>query len=305
MTYRLRSLSALLLCAQPSIGSAQAGGDVQRKVTAIDPTDAEDAVVLRIGTERWRLSRFRWLAQAEDLAELAGADVLQSQIVPIAERRLLARQGEAAGVGKDPLIEQRLEATRDGVLAGAEKERLHKIAPVDAAAVRAAFAAQPDALDELQLSHILVRFGAKGSPSADRITDARAAARIEAIRGELAGGADFAKLARRYSEDAASADDGGVLPEIHREDLKAHVAPAIRALRRGEVSAPVRGEDGYHLIRLDEVKPASLETKARLLEYNLREKWVEQHIQALLAANPVTFDPAIWLAARDRLATLP
>ena len=33
----------------------------------------------------------------------------------------------------------------------------------------------------------------------------------------------------------------------------------------------------------------TLETKARLLEYNLREKWVQQQVEALLAANPVTF----------------
>lgn len=265
--------------------------------------DANDAIVLRIGTEQWPLSRFRWLAQAEDLAEMAGADGLRTQIAPIAERRLLARQGEAAGVGRDPLIEQRLAAARDGILADAEKERLHRIAPIDAAAVHAAFVAQPDALDELQLSHILVRVGAGASPQADRRTDAQAAARIESIRADLAAGADFATLARTHSEDAASAGEGGVLPEIHREDLKPSVAPAIRALRRGQVSASIRGDDGYHLIRLDEVKPATLESKGRLLEYNLREKWVQQQLEALLAANPVTFDPSIWLAARDRLAT--
>ncbi|HVF94088.1 MAG TPA: peptidylprolyl isomerase, partial [Sphingomonas sp.] len=267
--------------------------------TATAAAAAPDGIVLRIGTEEWSQAKFRWLVQAEELPEMASADLLRPQIAQIAERRLLARAGEAAGVAQDPLIEQRLSAARARILAFAEKERLHAIAPVDAATVRAAFVARPDALDELRLSHILVRIGTGNSPDAVQHTEVEAAARIQSVRAELARGADFAILARKYSEDAESAGEGGALPEIHREDLKPSVAPAVRALRRGEVSAPVRGVDGYHLIRLDEVKPATVETKGRLLEYNLREKWVQQQVDALLAANPVTFDPSIaGLAAR-------
>jgi parvulin-like peptidyl-prolyl isomerase/nicotinamidase-related amidase len=68
------------------------------------------------------------------------------------------------------------------------------------------------------------------------------------------GGEDFAKLAREISEDKASAVQGGDLGFVGPGELVAPFEQAAFALKKGEISAPVRTPFGYHAIRVLDVK---------------------------------------------------
>ncbi len=76
--------------------------------------------------------------------------------------------------------------------------------------------------------------------------------RAERVRAELAGGADFAEVAKRESSDPGSKDSGGDLGTFGRGQMVAAFDAAAFALPVGEISQPVLSPFGYHLIQVQE-----------------------------------------------------
>jgi len=86
---------------------------------------------------------------------------------------------------------------------------------------------------------------------------AQALKRIRKIRDDLKNGsADFAGLAKQYSEDAGSAQRGGDLDFIYKGVFPPEFDAAISQLKPGETSDIVTTPFGYHIIKLNEIKPA-------------------------------------------------
>lgn len=85
---------------------------------------------------------------------------------------------------------------------------------------------------------------------------AREAALAEArqVLEELRGGADFALLARRHSDDPGSSERGGELGWFRRGRFVPEFERIAFALRPGEVSPIVETPFGYHIIRIDKVR---------------------------------------------------
>ncbi len=104
--------------------------------------------------------------------------------------------------------------------------------------------------------HILVRVDAQ-------VNEEQARRRIVDIRRRLELGADFAQLARDFSQDPGSAPRGGELDWAYPGDLVPEFERAMVALQPGQVSDPVRSVFGVHLIQLLERKREPL-TEQRL-----------------------------------------
>jgi peptidyl-prolyl cis-trans isomerase SurA len=92
----------------------------------------------------------------------------------------------------------------------------------------------------------------------DSAARARALATADSLVGVLRGGADFATLARRFSDDSATRDSGGTLGWFRRGTMvKPFEAVAFR-LRPGAISDVVETDFGYHIIQVDRVQPAEV-----------------------------------------------
>lgn len=76
---------------------------------------------------------------------------------------------------------------------------------------------------------------------------------IRKIYGEARSGTDFSSLARQYSQDA-SAGNGGDLGWFADGVMVPAFEEAVRSLKPGQVSAPVRTQFGWHIIKLNEVR---------------------------------------------------
>ncbi|MFH1435872.1 MAG: peptidylprolyl isomerase [Pseudomonadota bacterium] len=70
-----------------------------------------------------------------------------------------------------------------------------------------------------------------------------------AVKAKSAG-ADFAEVAREYSEDATTAESGGVLGKFKHGELPSEIDKALMVLEEGEVSSPVRSDKGFHIIKM-------------------------------------------------------
>tara|TARA_R110002167_G_scaffold52042_2_gene150539 strand:- start:8230 stop:10101 length:1872 start_codon:yes stop_codon:yes gene_type:complete len=143
------------------------------------------------------------------------------------------------------------------------------------------------AVDEAELQNQFQRLveGFEGQEARDAahiliaISDERDAeqARLQAqqLHQELSAGADFAELAKQYSDDTGSAVDGGSLGLVERGVMVAEFEQALFSMRSGDVSEPVETEFGYHLIKLNSIDkgtPPSFDDVRAGLETEQREQ---------------------------------
>jgi peptidyl-prolyl cis-trans isomerase D len=89
--------------------------------------------------------------------------------------------------------------------------------------------------------------------------DDAARATAEGVVARLRGGEDFAAVAAEVSADAGTKAQGGELPWLSRGQLAGPFEDALFALQVGQISEPVRGDDGFHIIRLDEVRAGEVQ----------------------------------------------
>jgi peptidyl-prolyl cis-trans isomerase C len=106
----------------------------------------------------------------------------------------------------------------------------------------------------------------------------------EAARAELAAGADFADVARRFSEDP-SAPYGGVQGELAREDLPEEFADVIFGLEPGEVSEVLEADYGFHIFQVTARLPGRavpFDEAEKVLAEELREERVRSWLDGLV-----------------------
>lgn len=98
--------------------------------------------------------------------------------------------------------------------------------------------------------HILIR--------ADADNDAAARAMIQTLQARIAGGADFATLAREHSQDQSSAAEGGELGWFGADDYGIEFGTQVAALNDGGVSQPFRTQAGWHLVQREGTRQANV-----------------------------------------------
>ncbi|MCF1438974.1 MAG: peptidylprolyl isomerase, partial [Shewanella sp.] len=105
---------------------------------------------------------------------------------------------------------------------------------------------QTQEIDEVKSRHILL----KPSPI---LSEDRAKTMLEKFVKEIREGkADFADLARQYSEDPGSAVKGGELGWAQPSLYVPAFASTLKALKVGEISEPFRSSHGWHIVQLED-----------------------------------------------------
>ncbi len=98
----------------------------------------------------------------------------------------------------------------------------------------------------VEASHILIRVPADAEPAV--VESARE--RVQGILKQAREGQDFAQLAKQYSEDEGTKNQGGALGEFPKEAMVAPFGEVAFATPPGQISEPVRTRFGWHLIRV-------------------------------------------------------
>lgn len=107
--------------------------------------------------------------------------------------------------------------------------------------------------EERRASHILIAAPAS-APAAER---EKARAKAEQLLAEVQKApSTFAEVARKNSQDPGSAEKGGDLDFVTRGAMVKPFEDAMFALKKGEISNVVETEFGYHIIQLNDIKPA-------------------------------------------------
>ncbi|MEH6995036.1 peptidylprolyl isomerase [Neobacillus drentensis] len=101
------------------------------------------------------------------------------------------------------------------------------------------------------------------------------------IKQKLADGADFAELAKEYSTDEGSKENGGELGFFPRGTMVTEFEDVAFSLPINEISEPVKSDYGYHIIKVEEKKEAKEanfdDSKASIKETLIDEKMESEY----------------------------
>ncbi|TQQ84006.1 peptidylprolyl isomerase [Peptacetobacter hominis] len=105
-------------------------------------------------------------------------------------------------------------------------------------------------VDEVEASHILIKITDDDGNAMSDADKKKAKAKAEKILKEVKNGGDFAELAKKYSEDPGSAENGGSLGTFGKGQMVEPFEEAAFSMEPGEISDLVETDYGYHIIKV-------------------------------------------------------
>ncbi len=184
---------------------------------------------------------------------------------------VLLQEAEKAGYAKNEDVKIQIEMARQQILIQSLMRAHVEKNPVSEADIKAAYEKwkTQNGDNEYHPFHILV----------EKEDDAKA------IISKLKGGAKFDELAKQ-SKDTGSAGKGGDLDWVSQANVPPAFAAALATLKKGQFTeTPVKTEVGFHVIKLEDVRPLKLpsmeEVKQQIGESLVQEK-VQAYQQALI-----------------------
>jgi peptidyl-prolyl cis-trans isomerase SurA len=137
--------------------------------------------------------------------------------------------------------------------------------------------AKPHVVTETEARHILIK--------TDQLTsDDDAKALLSSIKQQIINGADFSKLAIKYSNDKASAANGGDLGWVPPGKMTPDFEQVMDTLKPGEISDPFKTRFGWHIVQVidrKEVDDTEDYTRSRIRELLFQRKVEEEQMNWL------------------------
>lgn len=205
-------------------------------------------------------------------------NIRQNVLRGLVSERLLYKEALKAGYDKNPDVKKRVEDMQRQIILQAYMEDKAKNMVSDDELKKAYDEKVKSAggTEEVRARHILVKTEEEAKKIAERIK-----------KGE-----DFEKIAREESTDKGSGAQGGDLGWFTKDKMVPEFADAAFALKKGEVSGPVKSGFGWHIIKLEDrraAKPASFEDSKDELKGEMAEKAVEGYIAGLLKGASIKY----------------
>ena len=127
---------------------------------------------------------------------------------------------------------------------------------------------------QVRASHILLKLEGKDDKQVQALAE-------DVAKKAKAPGADFAALAKQYSEDESNNATGGDLDYFGRGRMVAEFEQAAFAMKPGEISNPVKTAFGYHIIKVVDSKPDTTRPLAEVrTEIEDQLKWQKAQAEA-------------------------
>lgn len=204
-------------------------------------------------------------ADSPDLRKAVRDDLINLEVI--------SQEATKNHLGTQADVVQQIELARESALAGAYVQDFVKNHPIAEDAIKKEYDNLKSHLGnkEYKVEHILVE------------TEKEAQSIITELKKK---GSKFDKIAKKSSKDPGSKDKGGDLGWTVPSNFVQPFGDAILKLAKGEVSAPVQTQFGWHVIKLDDTRdlkaPAFDEVKANL-ERRLQQQAIQEEIKKLRA----------------------
>jgi parvulin-like peptidyl-prolyl isomerase len=262
-----------------------------KAATPAKPAVPASPVVLTIGAESMTQADFESLVAAlpanvqQDVQAEGGKRRLAERIVEI---RTLAQEARRRGIDGRQAVQQQIRLNQDNLLASLLYQDLLAAAKPSAEDLAKYYEEHKKEYDQASARHILIRF--KGSrvplkPDQKDLTEEEALAKTEELRKRIAGGEDFAAVAKAESDDTGSGAQGGDLGSFGRGQMVQVFDDAVFTQPVGEISQPVKSQFGYHLIQVQSRTSKTLDDVKAEIEQALAPDGAQKAINEIKSAS--------------------
>ena len=239
--------------------------------------DAKDPVVATVNGTPIRQSDLtiaeEEAGQLPPMSETAKKDYL---VQFLADAILITKAAEDKKLADDAAFKRKLEFARQKLLMETLLAHVAKEASTDAA-MRTVYddaVTKLPAEEEVKAAHILIR-AAAGDEKASKAAEDK----IKAVIARLNKGEDFAKVAAEVTEDPSGKTNGGDLGYFTKEQMVPEFATVAFALDKGKISAPVKTQFGWHVIKVEDKrtkpKPTFEDVKPQVEQFVARKAQAE------------------------------
>lgn len=226
----------------------------------------------------------------QDYGQLPEAQKKMALLEYLVDNQLFAEAAEAEKLGAGPEFDARLAYLKRKAMRELYFEKQIK-ASVSDADIRKIYDDQVKQIkpeEEVQARHILVETEEKAKE----------------LTAKIKAGGDFAQLAKENSKDPGSKDTGGDLGFFSKGQMVPQFEEAAFALKKGDISEPVKTQFGYHILKLEERRfrppPAFEAVKERILQSMLLRK-ASETAQVLRAKAQLEYvDESVKKAIEER-----
>jgi peptidyl-prolyl cis-trans isomerase C len=255
-----------------------------------------DPVVITAGNVTVRKSEFEAAlktlpAEYQSFAQGAGRRQFADDYLRM---RLLASEGNKAGLQNDPEVVTQLNLMRENLVATAQLKKIDSGITVTDAEVQKAYTDGAKEYEQVKARHILI--APKGSPAAQagkkELTDDEAKAKAEDLRKQIVAGANFDELAKKESDDVGSGARGGDLGSFGHGQMVPEFEEAAFKAKVGDITPVVKTQFGYHIIKVEAHDSAPLEQVRPTIEKNLKQTKLHAALDAMKDNAHPTYNEA-------------
>ncbi|MGE0222095.1 MAG: peptidylprolyl isomerase [Acetobacteraceae bacterium] len=257
-------------------------------------------VVARRGTIQLTTADIAAMLDNADPAVKAQALSSPSALADFVRERLLRRtlltDAKAAKWDETPQVVARAEEARDAVIVQTfvAAQTQTNLPPPTEAEIKAAYEANKARFavpKQYHVAQIAVLVPPGGSKQQDEQAKKQA---LELRQQVMKPKADFAEIARRNSQDKASAERGGDLGWVREDQLVPPIRSTVAAMQDNAVSEPIRSGESWHIVKLLGTRPPGtlpLEQVKPMLEQAVRQARAQQaaraYVDNLLRQEPI------------------
>jgi parvulin-like peptidyl-prolyl isomerase len=251
------SLFTLALAAQ----AQQAGAEAQK----------ENKVIGRVGSIVYHESDFLdylpMVYQPAQIEQIKNSPELQKEVRKgFLERMVLAGKAKKEGVDQSPAYKTKLAILGNNLMIQEfltmNAPELERLSTPTEEQIKAYYEANKDTLkvpDNASARHVLATVRSNENETS-KPTDDDAKAKIAKVLVELANGRSWQDVAKEYSDDPGSRDNGGLYENFNPDQMVAEFAQAVRTQEIGKIGQPIRTQFGYHIILVESRKLDVLQT---------------------------------------------
>jgi peptidyl-prolyl cis-trans isomerase D len=263
---------------------------LQMQNPPVREADFEEQVRRSITTEKLQAALTNWISVSE--ADVEAEFRRRNEKVKLAVVNFPADKFLEGLQASDEEISRHFESNKDAYRI--PEKRKVRYALLDVQAIRDRITVTPQDIqryyednaqqystpEQVRASHILLKTDGKNEADVKKLADD--------IAAKAKAGADFAALAKQYSEDTSNNNNGGDLDFFGKGQMVPEFDQVAFSLQPGQVSDPFKTSFGYHVVKLTEKRPATTRTLAEVsAQIEDQIKWQRAQSEAEKISNDV------------------
>lgn len=216
----------------------------------------------------------------------------------------LAAQAEKDHLDQQSPLKEALELSRMNTLSNAEVNARRNGLMVTSDEQEKYYAQHKDRYRQAKVKVIYIAFSSGQVKSGNKsLTEAEAKSKIEDLRKQALGGADFGKLARENSQDKETATKDGDWGIIKgNSTFSDEIKKTVLSLKDGEISEPIKQANGFYIFRAEQVSTQPYEEVREQIYEHLKQERFNAWMKDIQDRNKVKLENADFFSYKPKTA---